>query len=212
MIKVYIARHGETTWNVERRIAGRSDPGLTPKGREQSLKLLEQLRDRPISAIYTSTRQRTVHTAQPLADSFGLPILKRAELDEMDFGTYEGKTPADLDDGGRREFQQYRENRLTFRFPEGEAYNDVAARLGPFADQILRNHDGQEILIVGHRGSNRMLIGLLLEIPLEEAVRIEQANDCLYLVERNGKPKVSYFINGEMKEGLLFESFTPGGR
>jgi len=212
LITIYIARHGETTWNVERRIAGRSDPGLTPRGYEQSLNLLEQLKGQPISAIYTSTRQRTIHTARPLADSFGLPILMRAELDEMDFGTYEGKTPADLDDGGRREFQQYRENRLTFRFPGGEAYNDVAARLRPFATQILKSHDGQEILIVGHRGSNRMLIGWLLEIPLEEAVRIEQANDCLYLVERNAKPSVFHFLNGEKNEGLLFESMTIGGR
>ena len=54
MIKIYIARHGETTWNAEMRIQGRSDTPLSPKGHAQSLDLLAQLKDRPIAAIYTS--------------------------------------------------------------------------------------------------------------------------------------------------------------
>jgi len=206
LIKVYIARHGETTWNAERRIQGRSDPDLTPKGYAQGHELFRQLKDRPITAIYTSTRQRAIHTAQPLAEHLGLPILTQSELDEMDYGTYEGKRPADLDDGGKKEFQRYRENRLTFRFPGGESFSEVAARVKSFAERIVREHQGQEILTVAHRGSNRMLIGFLLDYPLEEAVRIEQTNECIYLIERNGHSSVSYFSNGEMREGLLFET------
>ncbi len=206
MIKIYVARHGETTWNVERRIQGRSDPDLTPKGYEQGQALLQRLKDRPLSAIYTSSRQRAIHTAQPLAEYLGLPLRIQSELDEMDYGTYEGKRPVDLDDGGKKEFSRYRENRLTFRFPGGESFNEVAARVNSFAEKILKEHQGQEILTVAHRGSNRMLIGFLLDYPLEEAVKIEQANDCIYLIEKNDQSRVFCIMDGEMKEGLLFEA------
>ena len=209
MITVYVARHGETTWNAERRIQGTSDPDLTPKGYDQSRELLEQMKGRPLSAIYTSTRQRAIHTAEPLADYLRLPIQRRPELDEMNFGLWEGKTPADFGDDFRIEWQRYRENRLTFRIPEGENYLEVMARVKPFVEKILREHQGQEVLTVGHRGSNRMLMALLLDYPLEEAVKIDQSNDCIYLIERNDPPRVFRLVNGEMIGGLLFESDHP---
>jgi alpha-ribazole phosphatase len=206
LITVYVARHGETTWNAERRIQGTSDPDLSPRGYDQSRELLEELKGRPLSAIYTSTRQRAIHTAQPLADYLRLPVQTRPELDEMNFGAWEGKTPADFGEDLRNQWQRYRENRLTFRIPEGENYLEVMARVRPFVEKILREHQDQEILTVGHRGSNRMLMALLLGYPLEEAVRIDQANDCIYVIQRNESPKVSRLVKGEMRGGLLFES------
>ena len=206
MITVYVARHGETTWNAERRIQGTSDPDLTPRGHDQSLELLRELKDRPLSAIYASTRQRAIHTAEPLANHLHLPIRTRHELDEMDFGTWEGKAPTDLGEDFTAQWQRYKENRLTFRFPGGENYLEVMARVKPFVEKIVKEHHGQQILTVGHRGSNRMLMALLLDCPLDEAVRIDQSNDCIYMIEKNGTPRVFRLINGEMREGLLFES------
>ena len=86
MIRIYIARHGETTWNVEGRIQGRSDPELSPKGHAQSLALHDQLKNRPISAIYASTLKRSVSTAQPIASHFVLSIQEQSELYEIAFG------------------------------------------------------------------------------------------------------------------------------
>ena len=209
MITVYVARHGETTWNAERRIQGTSDPDLSPRGYDQSRELLNELKDRPLSAIYTSTRQRAIHTAQPLADFLRLPVQARSELDEMNFGAWEGKTPADFGEDLRNQWQRYRENRLTFRIPEGESYLEVMARVRPFAEEIVREHEGQEVLTVGHRGSNRMLMALLLDYPLEQAVRIDQANDCIYLIEKNNPPRVFRLVKDELVEGLLFESDHP---
>jgi hypothetical protein len=50
---------------------------------------------------------------------------------------------------------------------------------------------------------NRFLIGMLLEYPLEEIQRMEQHNGFVYLVERNGEARVSYLINGEIREGFF---------
>jgi broad specificity phosphatase PhoE len=205
LIKIYVARHGETTWNVEGRIQGRSDPGLSPKGYAQSLALLEQLKNRPLSAIYTSTLQRSVLTAQPIAKYLNLPMQKQTELDEIAFGMMEGRQFSNMDEEVRVEWERFKENRLTYHIPGAENYADVAIRLRPFMERILQIHKGQEILIVGHRGANRMLIGMLLEYPLEKCLKIEQTNECLYLLQRNGEYKVFCYLNGEVKEGLLFE-------
>jgi len=189
LIKIYIARHGETTWNAEGKIQGRSDPDLSPKGYTQSLRLLEKLKERPISAIYTSTLKRSILTAGPIARHLGLPVQKRSELDEIAFGIFEGVKFAEVEGKLRQEWERFKENRLTYHIPGAENYTDVAERVRPLKEKILREHPEQEVLIVAHRGVNRMLLGLLLEFSLEEALNIEQTNDCLYLIQRNGKPE-----------------------
>jgi broad specificity phosphatase PhoE len=205
LIKIYVARHGETTWNAEMRIQGRSDPGLTPRGEAQSFALLGELKDQPLSAIYTSTRQRSIRTAEPIARHLGLVIQERPELDEINFGVLEGKTLSEMDEVARQEWEEFRVNRLRYRIPGAENYLDVANRLRPFVASVLRDHQGQEILIVGHRAANRMFIGLVLDYPLEEAVRIEQGNDCVYILRRNGDRSVTRLMDGEIKDGLCFE-------
>lgn len=206
MINIYIARHGETTWNAEGRVQGRSDPGLSLKGYDQSLALVEYLKIQPISAIYTSTLQRSILTAQPVAKYLNLPIERQPELDEIAFGILEGQNFLNFDEGMRNEWDQFKENRFTYRIPEAENYTDVTNRIRPFIEEILRNHQEQDILIVGHRVVNQMLIGILLEYPPEIVLKIQQPNDCLYLIQRNGVTKVFHYINGEVREGLLLES------
>jgi broad specificity phosphatase PhoE len=206
LIKIYIARHGETAWNVEGKIQGRSDPDLSPKGVAQSLALLDQLKGRPISAVYTSTRQRSIRTAQPIATYLNLPIQRQPALDEIAFGIMEGVQVLSLPEELKREWERFKENRFTYRIPGAENFTDVAARLKPFKEKILRDHAGQEILIVGHMIVNRFLIGMLLEYPLEEIQRTEQHNGFVYLVERNGEARIFHMIDGEIREGFFSSS------
>jgi broad specificity phosphatase PhoE len=203
MMKIYIARHGETTWNEEGRIQGRSDPGLSQKGYAQSLALLHQLKDRPLSAIYTSTLQRSVQTAEPIANQLGLPIQRQPELDEIAFGILEGKNLYHFDEELTMEWERFKDNRFAYRIPGAENYADVADRIRPFEQRLLQNHEGQEVLIVGHRVVNRLLIGMLMEYPLDKILKIEQTNDMLYLIKRNGESKIYHYVDGEIKEGLI---------
>jgi len=203
LIKIYIARHGETTWNAEGKIQGWSDPGLSPLGYSQSLALLEHLKEQPLRAVYSSPLQRSYTTAQPIAQHVGLPILKQTELKEIGFGVLEGKNLFQFDEELRREWNRFKDDRFSYRIPGAENYADVANRLKPFTERILRQHEGEEVLIVGHRVVNRLLIGMFLELPLEKTLKIEQTNDCLYLIERNGEIKVFHYLDGVAKEGLL---------
>jgi broad specificity phosphatase PhoE len=206
LIKIYIARHGETTWNVEGRIQGRSDPDLSPKGHAQSQTLLEQLKGRPLSAIYASTLKRSVLTGQPIANYLGLAIQRQPELDEIAFGILEGKQILDFDEEVRREWERFKEDRFTYHIPGGENYTDVINRIRPFVEKILQNHKGEEILIVGHRVVNQMLIGVLMDYPPEEMLKIQQSNGCFYLIKKNGETKVFHTVHGEVREGFFSDS------
>jgi broad specificity phosphatase PhoE len=188
---------------VEGRIQGRSDPDLSVKGYAQSLALLEQLRDRPISAIYTSNLRRSFLTAEPIANHVGLPIQRQPELDEIAFGVLEGQLLFEFDEVLKGEWERFRDHRFTYHIPGGENYTDVANRIRPFLERTLRHHEDQEVLIVGHRVVNRLLIGMLLEYPLEWVLNIEQTNDCIYLIQKNDETKIFHYLNGKMREGIL---------
>ena len=188
---------------MEGRIQGRSDPDLSPRGCVQSLGLLEQLKGRPISAIYTSTLKRSFLTAEPIANHIGLRIQRRPELDEIAFGILEGELLPKFNEALKNEWERFRDHRFTYHLPGGENYTDVANRIRPFLERILRNHEGQEVLIVGHRVVNRLLIGMLLEYPLEWVLNIEQTNDCIYLIQKNDELRVFHYINGKVREGIL---------
>ena len=203
MIKIYIARHGETTWNEEGRIQGRSDPGLSPKGYAQSLALLEQLKSCSISALYTSTLQRSIQTAQPFASYFGLSIQRQPELDEIAFGILEAKLLFHFDEELKAEWNRFKDNRFTYRIPGAENYADVSSRVKPFVERLLREHKGEEVLIVGHRVVNRLLIGMLMAYPVEKILKIEQTNDMLYLIQKNGEAKIFHYMDGQVREGLV---------
>ncbi len=203
MIKIYIARHGETTWNAIGKIQGWSDPELSPLGFAQSLSLLEHLKNQPLRAVYSSDLQRSFLTAQPIAKHLGLPILRQTELKEIGFGILEGKNLFQFDEELKNQWNRFKDDRFSYRIPGAENYSDVAIRLRPFMERILHQHEGEEILIVGHRVVNRLLIGMFLEFPLEKTLKIEQTNDCLYLIERNEETRVFHYLNGEVREGLL---------
>ena len=203
MINIYIARHGETTWNVEGRIQGRSDPGLSPRGQQQSVALLEQLKNRSLTTIYTSCLQRSILTAQPVANHFGLPIRKSSELDEIAFGILEGRNLYQFDEVTKKEWERFKDDRFNYRIPGAENYTDVANRVRPFVERILEDHQGQEVLVIGHRVVNRLLIGMFLEFPLQWVLKIEQTHDCLYLIQRNGETMVFHYMNGKMGEGVI---------
>ncbi len=203
MINIFIARHGETTWNVEGRIQGWSDPGLSPLGYAQSLALFEHLKDQPLRAVYSSHLQRSYLTAEPIAKHLGLPILRQTELKEIGFGILEGKNLFQFDEELKQEWNRFKDDRFSYRIPGAENYADVANRLKPFMERVLNQHEGEGVLIVGHRVVNRLLIGMLMEYPLEWVLKIEQTHDCLYLIQKNNEAKVFHYLYGRVREGIV---------
>ena len=89
-MELYIVRHGQTVWNVENKVQGRTDIPLNEEGIRQAEKLAEVLKDTPLDLVITSPLSRAWVTGKTVADSHGIPCLTDDRLIEMCFGEFEG--------------------------------------------------------------------------------------------------------------------------
>ena len=158
---MYLARHGESIFNVEDRIGGDSD--LSPRGRAFAKSLavfMETVRPRDQELhIWTSRLQRTTQTAEYV------PGLKRAfrSLDEIDAGVCDAMTYSEVKTNFPDEFALRAADKLHYRYPRGESYADLIQRLDRMIVEIER-HDAPT-LIIGHQGVLRALYAYLMDTP-----------------------------------------------
>lgn len=187
-MRIFLARHGETEWNAEHRLQGRCDTRLTPRGEEHARALQELLAAVPLDAVYASTLCRTAETARPLAAAHGLPVETRPELQEMSYGILEGRTAADPDPHVRGLWKARKADPLRFKAPGGESYAELQARVAPFVAELAARHAGDTVLVVGHRATNRVLLGLLLGLSLEESIRFKHKHDVVLEIRPAAEP------------------------
>lgn len=202
-MKVLLLRHGETEWNKEKRFQGRLDSRLTKRGRKDAMHLAKFLRDRGISAIYTSPLGRTLKTAKIIVKEVHAPLYKRRELMEYDYGIAEGKTKIEVDRINPELFIKREKHKYTFRMPGGESYLDIENRTKPFISDIKKKHGMDIIAIVGHACVSRIMLKQLLGLSRAEAMRIKHPNDIVYLIDVDAK-KVSYYSAETMTHGEGF--------
>ncbi len=123
---IYLARHGETAWTISRQHTGVTDLPLTARGQAEAVRLAERLAELTFAAVFTSPLLRAVHTCE-LA-GFGSTAEVDSDLLEWNYGTYEGRTSADIR-AERPDWQLFRDG-----CPGGESPEQVGAR----ADRMIR--------------------------------------------------------------------------
>lgn len=145
-----LARHGETEWNREERYQGHADPPLNDTGRAQAEELAERLAAEPIVAVYSSDLRRAAETAAIVGARLGLPVAQKAGLREIEVGSWQGLTKAEIDG----------------RPWDGETYEHHAERVTRALRDIAVRHPGQTVLVVSHGGSLRRVQEAVLGEPL----------------------------------------------
>ena len=160
-MKLYISRHGQTPWNVEDLICGRTDVPLTEVGQQQAKRLAESALDKGIEVILCSPMLRARQTAQAVSDAIGVPIQIDDRLIEMDFGTFEGTSRFG------EEFQWIRAQMST-RFPCGESGFDVAYRVYSLLYEIREKYADKTVLLVCHNCVSRAVRSFFMNLSTEE--------------------------------------------
>jgi broad specificity phosphatase PhoE len=184
-LRIYLARHGETDWNAERRLQGRTDTALNSKGRQQAAKLAERLKGVRLDAVYSSTLSRSRDTAEIARG--GVPLKSLAGLNERGIGKFEGKKlDKNSDPATAQEFPK-RSRDPDDELDGGESLNQFYERVRNTLLDIRSQHSSGAILIVGHAITNQMILRELFGLTLEQAISIRQANDELYLIELDAK-------------------------
>lgn len=179
-LRIYLARHGQTDWNAERRLQGHTDIELNETGRRQAAELAARLEGISLDAIYSSQLRRSRDTARVVAGE--RPVVSLAELNEQMLGEFEGAYLDGRDPEAVAEFER-RSADPKDTMGGGESIEQHLARVAKAFDQIRGRHPSGQILIVGHGGTNTQILRALLGLGFEEAGVIRQSNSELYLIE-----------------------------
>ena len=165
-MKLYFVRHGESEANVLHVISNRESPfGLTPLGRQQANTLANQLRDIPITTIFSSPILRARQTAEILAGSYNQSYQVTESLREYDCGILEEKSDEESWKLHREIADDWTINHNYLRKPEGgECFLDIWNRFIPFIEEQTWNGWQQDdhILLVGHGGLFQLMLPLIL--------------------------------------------------
>ena len=150
--RIIAIRHGETAWNVDTRIQGQLDIALNAKGRWQAERLAAVLRSESIRAIYASDLARAWETAQYLGHTKGLPVIKETGLRERDFGEFEGKTFAEIEELLPEQSLRWRRRDPDFYPAGGESLVALRTRVLNATERLAAQHPGEQIALVSHGG------------------------------------------------------------
>jgi broad specificity phosphatase PhoE len=156
---IHLARHGETDWNRALRWQGHADPPLNALGRQQASTLAESLAGMRIAAVYASDLRRASETAEIVAERLRVPLRLHAALRELDVGSWQGQTLAELEARQPDAVARWEESG-EHGWDGGESHEEMAARVLEAIRSIAADHVGEEVLVVSHGGPMRALKAL----------------------------------------------------
>ena len=160
---IWLSRHGESVYNLEKKIGG--DSHLSPRGLEYARKLPELVRESAGNVdltVWTSTLVRTGETAQFLP----YKQLQWKALDELDAGVCDGMTYEEIEEKYPEDFKARDEDKYEYRYRGGESYRDVVIRLEPIIMELERQ---ENILIITHQAVLRCIYAYFMNVPQEES-------------------------------------------
>lgn len=150
MLEIYLTRHGETEWNVVRRMQGQGDSPLTELGIRQAKWLANRLENKDIGYVYSSPLRRAADTADIVNNVLQASILLDDRLKEIDVGPWQGRTVEEILEEMPIQYNNFWHHPDKFELEGVEPFKDVQARAAEFIEMILSRHAGGKILIVAH--------------------------------------------------------------
>jgi broad specificity phosphatase PhoE len=181
---IYLTRHGETIWNIQRRTQGIRDTELSDRGIRQAEVLAEKLSGESFSQIYSSTLKRAYHTAAVIGERHSICPVKRKELNEVNFGVWEGLTRNQIEAEYPGQVDRHRKD-FSFEPHQGESLYSLQNRICNFIQYIQDRHnaDDERILVVAHSYPVRMLIVKLLGFPLRHLWDFQLDNTGISIIQ-----------------------------
>lgn len=159
---IYLTRHGESEQNLEGRIGG--DSNLSPRGKQYAEALAKYIEEQKIDGlrIWTSWLKRTIQTVTEMKD---VPQERWKALNEIDAGVCEEMTYEEIKGKYPEEFAARDLNKFAYRYPRGESYEDLVARLEPVIMELERQGN---VLVVSHQAVLRCLLAYFLDKTADE--------------------------------------------
>lgn len=217
--RVIIVRHGQSSYNAQKMIQGRSDESIiTEKGQSQARLLGEALSTIKFSACYSSPLQRAKQTAEIIRESnLESPSVTVAEkLREINLPIWEKWNKEDVIKHYPEKYKAWKEapHQLSMEFEGKEIYPvlDLYQQAQEFWQEIIPQHQGETILITAHNGINRCLILTALGMDASRYHSIQQTNCCINVLNFTGnydEPVQLESLNQTAHLGMPLPDFRP---
>lgn len=189
IMKLYLVRHGETDWNLVRRLQGSEDIPLNTYGRELAAVTAEALKDIPFDAVFCSPLVRAKETAEIITGKRGIRIQTDDRLKEINFGIGEGRNIVEIRNTPGDPLHDF------FYAPErfvplegGETFDAVYERTAEFVREKILPLEATcgNVLVVAHGVANRSILNPAAGITMEEFWKIPLLNCTVSLLEVKG--------------------------
>ena len=150
-MRLYVIRHGETSWNVERRLQGRAGADLNENGVRLAEVTARAMKDRPFDLCFTSPLPRAAHTARIILGERKIPVIEEPRIMEISFGEWEGLrcAPPECSEIPNHGFDAFHSDPYAFVPPPGgESIMDVCERTAEFYQELIHNPEYQKLTIL----------------------------------------------------------------
>ncbi|MFW5932230.1 MAG: bifunctional nucleoside/nucleotide kinase/histidine phosphatase family protein [Desulfohalobiaceae bacterium] len=188
---LFLVRHAESFDNLQNRIGGNAE--LTPAGRQQAARIAAHFHDTPLPYIFCSTKTRTMQTASPVADlqAEGSTLFSLPEFDEIDAGICEGMSYEEIKRTMPEIYQNRQKDKYHYVYPGGEGYVSMRRRIHKGIKKALfLSGKAQNIMIVGHRAVNRMILAHFLYRRISDVPYIYVPQDRYYHIVSTQQKKL----------------------
>lgn len=199
MTRVIIVRHGQSNYNTEKRIQGRSNKSeLTEKGRNDAAKVGKSLSNISFDAIYTSPLRRAKSTAEIICSELlatkQISLQTSDKLLEVDLPLWEGMVNSEVKEKFVEDYQIWHQlpEKLAMQVPTESGTREhfpilaLYKQATEFWQELLQKHQDKTILIVGHNGINRALISTALGISPSRYHSLQQSNCAISVLNFSG--------------------------
>ncbi len=177
-----LIRHGEPVGG--RKYRGQIDDPLSDKGWTQMRQAVAD--HKPWDVIISSTLSRCIEFAQELGQRHAIEVIREPRFIEIGFGEWEGRTANELAQEDARQVQRFLADPLNNTPRGAETLYEFEARIIGAWNDVLQQHAGRHVLLVGHAGMMRMIMRHVLDMPLERMFRIQVANAAITRIRVEG--------------------------
>jgi len=165
---LYLVRHGQTTWNLERRLQGHLNSHLTEMGRRQAMAAGEMLRNTPVTAAFASPLGRAMETAHLIIGQRDIPLTPEEGLKEIGLGLLEGMSMQEAERAHPIQFANFWNRPHTFDLEGAETVSQLQKRVLRSITDIATTHSGQSVLLVSHAIAIKTALAFFLGKELTE--------------------------------------------
>ena len=196
--RVVLVRHTEPEAAARGRCYGRLDVDLSDAGRRHAEGLGTALASFGVTALFSSPQRRALETARFIGARLDLEPTEHPGLAEIDFGEFEGRTYEEIAASEPALYRAWMDTPTVVRFPGGESFTDLRARVLPAVAEIRAAHEGSVVVLVAHGGVIRAVLAAALALPDDEIFGLPQDYGGVSIVDFSGAGAAVRAVNADL--------------